>query len=43
MCSYNKLNGIYTSENYELLTKILKQDWNYEGMVVSDWAPYMTV
>ena len=38
MCSYNKLNGIYTSENYELLTKILKQDWNYEGMVVSDWG-----
>ncbi|MBP6068628.1 MAG: glycoside hydrolase family 3 C-terminal domain-containing protein [Anaerolineaceae bacterium] len=38
MCSYNKLNGTYASENYELLSKILKQDWGFEGLVVSDWG-----
>lgn len=38
MCSYNKLNGTYASENYFLLTQILKQDWGFEGLVVSDWG-----
>jgi len=38
MCSYNKLNGTYASENHELLSKILKQDWGFEGLVVSDWG-----
>ncbi len=38
MCAYNKLNGAYCSEHYELLTEILKQEWGFEGFVVSDWG-----
>lgn len=38
MCSYNRLNGEYASENHRLLTEILRDEWGYEGMVVSDWG-----
>ncbi len=38
MCSYNKLNGTYASEHYHLLTEILKNEWGFEGLVVSDWG-----
>lgn len=38
MCSYNKLNGIWASENRYLLTDILKDTWKYDGMVISDWG-----
>jgi beta-glucosidase len=38
MCSYNKINGTYGSEHRQLLTEILKQDWGFEGFVVSDWG-----
>jgi beta-glucosidase len=38
MCSYNKLNGTYAAENRRLLTEILKEDWGFEGFVVSDWG-----
>jgi len=38
MCSYNKVNGDYASENYHLLTDILKKEWGFEGLVVSDWG-----
>ena len=38
MCSYNKLNGIYTAENHRLLTEILREEWGFEGFVVSDWG-----
>ena len=38
MCSYNKLNGTYAAENHRLLTKILKDEWGFEGLVVSDWG-----
>ena len=38
MCSYNKINGIYGSEHYHLLTEILKDEWGLEGLVVSDWG-----
>lgn len=37
MSSYNKLNGTYTAENHWLLTKVLREDWGFDGMVVSDW------
>ncbi len=38
MCSYNKVNGAYASENQHLLTDILKNEWGFEGLVVSDWG-----
>jgi beta-glucosidase len=38
MCAYNKLNGTYCSENHYLLTDILKNEWGFEGLVVSDWG-----
>lgn len=38
MCSYNKVNGIYASEHHRLLTEILKEEWGFEGLIVSDWG-----
>jgi beta-glucosidase len=38
MCAYNKLNGIFCSEHHQLLTEILKEEWGFEGLVVSDWG-----
>ena len=37
MSSYNRVNGTYTSESHDLLTKILRDEWGYRGAVVSDW------
>lgn len=38
MCSYNKINGVLASENHWLLTEVLRDQWGYEGLVVSDWG-----
>lgn len=38
MCAYNRLNGTYCSENEYLLTKILREEWGFDGVVVSDWG-----
>ncbi len=37
MCSYNRINGVYSSDNKYLLTDILRNEWGFEGLVVSDW------
>ncbi len=38
MCAYNKVNGIYCSEHHWLLTEVLREEWGFEGLVVSDWG-----
>jgi len=38
MCSYNRVNGVYSCENSHLLNEVLKQDWGFQGWVMSDWG-----
>ena len=38
MCSYNRINGIYASEHPEYLTEILRNEWGFDGYVMSDWG-----
>ncbi len=38
MCSYNKINGIHASDNKQLLTDILRTQWGFDGLVVTDWG-----
>lgn len=38
MSSYNRVNGTYANENKHLLTDILREEWGFDGMVVSDWG-----
>ena len=37
MASYNQVNGQYSMGNHDLLTRILREDWGYKGMVMTDW------
>jgi beta-glucosidase len=38
MCSYNRVNGVYASQHSKLLKEILKEEWGFDGAVVSDWG-----
>ena len=38
MCAYNKVNGTYASEHHWLLTEVLRDEWGFDGVVVSDWG-----
>lgn len=38
MAAYNRVNGIYASEHRGLLTQLLREEWGFEGMVISDWG-----
>lgn len=37
MTSYNKINGVWSHYNYELVTQILRQEWGYDGLIITDW------
>jgi beta-glucosidase len=37
MSSYNRLNGVFASENEWLLTQVLREEWHYDGVIMSDW------
>ena len=38
MCSYNRINGEFASENHWLLTEVLRDEWGFDGYVMSDWG-----
>lgn len=38
MCAYNRINGVYASDNKWLLTDVLRKDWGFDGTVMTDWG-----
>ena len=38
MCSYNRINGVYAAENHTYLTEVLRDEWGFDGFVMSDWG-----
>ena len=41
MSTYGPVNGIWTASNYELLTMVLRKEWKYDGLVMTDWEAHM--
>ena len=37
MTSYNKINGVYASNSYDICTKVLRNEWGFDGVVMTDW------
>lgn len=37
MTSYNRVNGVYTANSYDLCTKVLRNEWKFDGVVMTDW------
>ena len=37
MTSYNKINGVWSHYNYDLATTVLRDEWKYDGLVITDW------
>ena len=38
MTSYNLINGVHTANNFDLITSVLRDEWGYEGLVMTDWG-----
>lgn len=38
MSSYNLINGLHTANAYDLLTKVLRNEWHFQGLVMTDWV-----
>jgi beta-glucosidase len=38
MGAYNKVNGVYACQNHELITKLLREEWGFQGIAISDWG-----
>ena len=43
MTSYNAVNGLYPAENAEMLQSLVREEWGFEGFIMSDWNSYFTV
>ena len=43
MTSYNAVNGIYPAENADVIQKLIRGEWKFEGMIMTDWGTYDTV
>ena len=41
MTSYNLVNGYWTASNYDLTTTILREEWGFDGIVITDWWAHM--
>ena len=37
MTSYNKINGVWSHYNYDLVTTVLRKEWGFDGVVITDW------
>lgn len=42
MTSYNPINGIWSANNYELCTLVLREEWGYDGLIMTDWWPKLS-